>query len=493
MEALRRRIADGDVGSVYLVVGDLVVGEPAGRQLAEALAERLGVQAEPHRRPAGLARLLGDLKTYSLFDPGKVRLVVESALLADRAAAAGLIDEAAEALPVEAGSELTPRQRVGATRLLQALRLFSVDPAEGDAEAVLAALPVWALQGGPRERKKRNQRPRGKRQVAELLAGLEPLLLAAREDGLVGWAEGDLAELADAAESGLPEGHHLVLVESAAQSDHPVVERIAAAGNLLEVGSVSVDRRGAIEGVDTLAEALREETGVAIRGDALRELTQRTIRSHRGGVDAVSTGRLAAEYRKLANLAASGTIDREMVETAVEDRGEEDVFGLLDDISAGDVGAALRRLERHLQGAEDEGAAVFGFFALLGQYAQHVAAVRGMLEHLGARRVERNYNRFKRDLAPRLQAAPAAGLANPLSGLHPFRLHRVYLAAARWSSLQAKRLPWLVFEAETRLKGDSSNPATVLSDLVARLAHATVGATTTGRRGRKAAGGGRRA
>lgn len=485
IEAICEQIAAGDAQGIYLVVGDLVLSEPAGDQIGAALSQSLGTTAEAHRRPPSLQPVLDDLRTFSLFDEGKIRLVVESALLADRNSAAGLIDEAAECLPVEVESELTAKQRQGAARLLQALRVFGVEPRSGPPSNVLAELPNWAFQGGPARRKKRNNRARGKKQVADLKAGLEALLEAAVDSGMVGWAEGDLAQVSALLREGLPQGHHLILVESAAQKDHPLTKRLTELGALINLGGVSVDRRGTLEGVDRLAAALVEETGRNIDADALRELAERTLRKAGGSsaVDAVSTGRFAAEFRKLANLAQE-RIDLALVRNAVEDRGDEDVFKLLDEISAGNTRGALRRLDRHLQGAEDAGAAVFGFFALLAQYAQHIAVVRALIERLGLRKVERNYRRFQSELVGRLQAEPAPGIDNPIANLHPFRLHRIYLAAARWSSSAARQLPWMVLEAETRLKGDSSSPPAVLSELVLRLAHASAAAhKKTARRG----------
>ena len=65
-------------------------------------------------------------------------LVIESGLLADRAASADLLDEAAEVLPLGEGDQLTAKERRAAGRLLQVLGLFGV--AAGEPEATLAEL-----------------------------------------------------------------------------------------------------------------------------------------------------------------------------------------------------------------------------------------------------------------------------------------------------------------------------------------------------------------
>src|SRR5438309_1220000 len=133
-------------------------------------------------------------------------------------------------------------------------------------------------------------------------------------------------------------------------------------GAAMAQGRVGSDR-GSWQGLDLLAGELERQTGAAITADALTELARRTLRQENdnrgrttGGVDSDSTARFAGEYRKLANLldkTASGKIDRRLVEQSVEDRGEEDVWQLLDAIAMGRGGEALDRLSRLLGGAED--------------------------------------------------------------------------------------------------------------------------------------------
>lgn len=471
----------GEPRPVYLIHGDLVLAEPAGRRLADALAGAAGCQVVVHRRPPELSEVLSDLRTFSLFDAGKVVLCVDTAVLADRRSAADLVDTAAEVLPVslEEGEELAPKQRQGASRLLQALRLFELDPDRGSPEAALEELPKWALQGGEAFRKNRHGRGRGKRQVEDLRAELAGLLEAARRTGLTGRGGSQLSELSEVLSEGLPEGHSLVMVERSAAADHPLVERLHKLGAVLELGKVEEERRGGWQGLELLAGELGEQTGVGITRDAMEELARRTLRQDRqkrkgsgGAVDADSTARLAGEYRKLAHVARGAgrkRIDRPLVEEAVEDRGEEDVFKLLDAVGAGRGSEALARLDRLMASAEDPVGGRLTFFALFSGFCRQLTAVRGMMEVADVPPGEGSYPRFKSRWAPRLQD-DVAGEKSPVAGIHPYRLHRSYLAASRLDSARAAMLPWWVLEAELQIKGDSGEPDAALAHLVARVA-----------------------
>ncbi len=476
VESFISRLSGGGPPQVCLVHGDLVMAEPAARRVAEALAQAAGLAPEAvevHRRPPSLSPLLQDLRTYSLFAAGKVLLAAGSAVLADRGAAGELIDDAAEVVPLAgAGQPLAARERLAASRLLQALRLFDLDPYAGEPERVLAELPAWVLEGGKARRN--GGRGRGKRQVEDLRAALAGLLEAARREELRGTAEGDLSELAEIIRGGLPPGHALVLAESAVAADHPLVGLLAERGAVLDVGHLESERRG-WQGLDLLAAELARQTGVGINADALPELARRTLRQESdnrgratGGADADSTSRFAAEYRKLANL-SEGKIDRRLVESAVEDRGEEDVWQLLDAIAAGRGGEALDRLRRLLGSAEDPLAARLTFFSLLSSFCRQLVAVRGMMRVARIPSGETNYGRFKNSHAPALQAEIPTGGKNPLAGLHPFRLHRAYLAACRLPEPLLARLPADLLETELQLKGESGDPDVALARLVAHL------------------------
>jgi len=475
---LARLTQSGQPSQVCLVHGDLVLAEPAAQRIAETLARAVGLPpaaVEAHRRPASLSPILQDLRTYSLFAAGKVVLASDSALFADRTAAGELIDDAAEAVPLAAGASdrpLSARERQAASRLLQALHLFDLDPLAGAPERVLGELPVWVLEGG-KARRSGSGRGRGKKQVEELRSGLAGLLEAARREGLQGTGDSDLSDLSEIVRGGLPPGHTLVLAESAVAADHPLVRLLEERGAVLGMGRVESDR-GSWQGLDLLAQELERQTGVGIASDALSELARRTLRQGErgtGGVDADSTARLAGEYRKLANL-AEGRIDRKLVEQAVEDRGEEDVWQLLDAIAAGRGGEALDRLRRLLTSAEDPLAARLSFFSLLSSFCRQLVAVRGMMRVARIPANEGNYGRFKSSHAPALQSEIPTGGKNPLAGLHPFRLHRAYLAACRMPEPLLARLPADLLDTELQLKGESGEADVALARLVAHLSQA---------------------
>ncbi|HEX4952877.1 MAG TPA: hypothetical protein VF017_05715 [Thermoanaerobaculia bacterium] len=471
LERLLASLANGPAGAVYLIHGDLVLAEPAALRLAEAIGERGSVSPEVRRHPPRLTPLLDDLKTYSLFGGGKVVVAIDTAALADRRDAADLIDEAEDALPIDDPSELPSRARPGASRLLQALRLFELSPEGGNPLERIEALPKWVLEGG---KKLRQRKPRGRSKVEleALVHGLARLLESARGAGLAGWAEGDLAELAEAVHKGFPEGHTLVLAEREVAADHPVARALAERGAVLAVGTVTGERGGGFSGLDPLAAELTRQTGVQIDRDALAELARRTLRQERdGGVEADSTARFAGEYRKLASLAAQrGRIDRRAVEEAVEDRGQEDVWQLLDAVGAGRAGEALSRLRRYLGSAEDALAARLSLFALLAALCRQIAALRGLMAERGVPVGETQYKRFEMRWATVLAADLADGVKSPLAGLNPFRLFKAYLAACRIPPEEAALLPWRALEAEIGLKGGSDDPDAVLADLLVHLA-----------------------
>lgn len=468
---LLERIEGGERHPLYLVTGELVLAEPAGVELATALAGDSSY--ELRRRPADLAPIVEDLRTYSLFGTGKVVLVVDSAVLADRETASALVGEAISALPVSSGEELSGSERGGALRLLQALHVFGVDPAAHEARPLLGELPDWAL-AGPGGRKP------SKKQAESRRDSLAPLLEKARAEGLRGIGEEGIAQLSELHRRGLPAGHALVLVERSVASDHPLVERVDETGCLVSVERIRSTRRG-WEGVEAVSAQLETETGVGITREALDELARRTLREEegrgRGGgeAEAESTARLAAEYRKLAEVSRGETIVLETVERSVADRGEEDVWALLDAVGEGRGGEALSRLERLLAASEDPVRESLSFFALLASYCRHLVAVDGLLANREIPRGEGSYGRFKDRLAPRLTEGLEEGLDNPLSGVHPFRLHRSYLAASRLPSGFAETLPPRLLDTELALKGGSAEPFAALSRLVVSLSTATAG------------------
>lgn len=468
---------------VCLVHGDLVLAEPAAERVAAAIAEALGCSPERHRHPPSLSPLLQDLRTFSLFASAKVLLAIDTAVFADRGAAAELIDDAAEVLPVAVEDRpLSGKERQAASRLFQALHLFDLDPLAGPPERLLGELPAWAFEGGTSRRSK-GGRARSKKQAEDLRTNLAGLLEMARREGIQGAGEGDLATLADVIRGGLPEGHALVLAERSVGNDHPVVRLLAERKAVVSVGALeAVERGGGWSGLDLLASEMERQTGVAIAGDALAELARRTLRKEgdrRGGkgndgIDSDSTARFAGEYRKLANLVGEEGrgIDRKLVEQTVEDRGEEDVWQLLDAIAAGRGAEALDRLRRMIASAEDPLNARLGFFSLFASFCRQLTAIRGMMRVARIPAGEGNYARFRDRLAPALQGEVPGGGKNPLAGLHPFRLHRAYLAASRIPEALAARLPSDLLETELQLKGESGEADAALADLVVRVSAA---------------------
>jgi DNA polymerase-3 subunit delta len=474
LDEVLEAVGAGRRSPLYLVAGDRVLAEPAAVQLGERLAAQAGCEVEVHRRPENLGRILTDLRTFSLFSTAKVAVVVDSAVLADLAAAASLLAEATSELPVAGGDELPPAQRRAAARLLQVLRLYQLDPRSGAASEVIDQLPAAAFAG------KSGRKPAAAK-LAELRQGLAELLEAARADGLEGRAEGDLAMLAEVHESGLPEGHCLVLAESGVAREHPLVAALAASGALVELERVEPGQRGGWQGLAELAKELERQTGVGIARRALEELARRTLQTARRGRGAApgaaadSTSRFGAEYRKLASLAGGGIIDSTLVLSAVEDRGEEDPWQILDRIGAGAGSEAVLRLRRLLAAAEDPIAARLSFFGLVAEFARHLTAVGGCLARGGIPSGVRSYPRFKQSVAPKLQQELADGVPSPLAGLHPYRLHKAYLAASGASGDGLERLPVRLLETELLLKGESSRPQIALEGLVVELAALAAG------------------
>ncbi len=472
--ALLEEISAGKLRSFYLISGEPVLAEPAALRVAQALAAAVGTEVTVHRRPLGLQEVLADLRTFSLFGGGKVALVFESAVLSDRGAAAYLLDQAAEALPLSGGEELTPKEREAAGRLLQVLHLFEVSQGHSP-QAAISELPNWVFEGGKAPGSKSKRRKRTSKQVDTLREQSEALLAAAEVAGLKGFAEVDASDLAAVQQDGLPDGHCLVMAESAVADDHPVVARVLEQGGFIRVATVQADRKGQWAGTEALAAELAEETGTEIQPAALRELVKRTLRQQPswGGAaatEASSTQRFAAEYRKLSSLAPAGVIDRDLVESVVQDRGQEDLWGVLDSIGVGRAGEAVEKLQRLIDGADDPMAARLGFFSQLAQFSRHLTAISGMMSLAGVPSGERNYNRFKAQLAPRLQKElPGTGVSL-LKGLHPYRLHRAYLAVGRFEAADLRRLPEKVLETEMSLKGESLHPDAALASLVLRLA-----------------------
>lgn len=479
LDEILRAIDAGEKRPVYLIVGEQVVSEAQATRVAEALAKASGCEVERHRRPAELGSILADLKTYSLFASAKVVLVVDAAILADEKAAAALIDQTEDVLPLdlEPGEELSMAAREAASRLLQALRVFGIDPRAGTPDGVLGGLPDWAFKGGPKYRKG-HPRGRKKKDVTALKKGLEELLAGALEAGLTGFAESDLAELGGILKGGLPEGHALVLAETAVSREHPLVASLQSDGAAIFLDKVEASRDGDWQGLAPLVAELERETGAAIARNAVPELARRTLKQ-KGDfksrqVDPESTSRFAAEYRKLASLAGRDGITRQLVEESVEDRGEQDVFQILDALGYGRGGESLDRLRRYLSAADDPVGARLRFFSLLARFCRQLVAIAGLVQLQNMPWGEGNYRVFKDRFAPRLQGELLEGLPSPLAGAHPYQLHRAYLTASSIcrnprARVALSELPSWVLETELRLKGEASDGDAALVALLGRI------------------------
>jgi DNA polymerase III delta subunit len=466
LSPLLEAIAAHSAPPVVLIAGDLVLAEPAAERLAEALARAAQAEIKTLRRPEKLDPTLDDLATYSLFGGGKVVVVLDTGLLAGKGHAAALLTEARAGAggvggtPL-GGDELSGAGRAAALALLQAIRLFGIDPLAGSIEQVLESIPGEALSAGKRSAKAADA----------AREELGPLLQAARHAGLVGLGADTEGRLADLLSRGLPKGHHLVLVERSVDEAHPVARAIAAHHGLVELASVEAGRDGTWSGLADVAAELARESGVRIDDDALTELARRTLRPgdrRSADADATSTSRLAAEWRKLAGLATGGRISRELVERVVADRGEEDVWKVLDAIAEGRAAEAIARLRRRLESASDRTAERLSVFALLAGFCRQLVVIRGAFDLLGLR-PERHYARFRDHVAPKLQGPLPAVSENPLAGLHPYRLHRASLAAAGIDRGIAAALPARVLEVELALKGESGDPEMALIAFVAEL------------------------
>jgi hypothetical protein len=96
--------------------------------------------------------------------------------------------------------------------------------------------------------------------------------------------------------------------------------------------------------------------------------------------------------------------------------------------------------------------------------------VAGIARQMGVPSGVRSYHQFKDRWAPRLKDELPQGGKNPLASLHPFRLHRAYLAASSFDRDELAYLPWRVLETELQIKGSSSEPDVAISRFLAHLA-----------------------
>jgi DNA polymerase III delta subunit len=460
----------GTLAPVVLVRGDRVLAEPLALRLAAAIGEAWGVA--PHRlgQPERLAEIVADLRTLALFEPGKIVVAVETDLLADKSAAAELLEQAVKPFQkdsekrkavFEGGPEdLHGEHRDHARKLLQVIHLYELDPA-GDAERVLAKLPA-AILGADAEK------------AARAREGLRPLLVAAVAAGLRGTGEEDVSLVGDLLRDGLPDRHLLVLVENAVAAKHPIVVALGKRKAIVEAGRITHENKE-WSGIGAMTRELERETGVRIGDAAAKELARRTLhagdaRRGEGGLEGDSAARFVAEFRKLAGLVSKGEVDLRSVERHVEDRGQGDIWAVLDALGSGDAAEAMRQAHRFLRAADDPDRERLLLFGFLSAFARQIVAVRGVMPLVGVRGGEKSYPSFRDQLAPKLQGEIEGLAANPLAKLNPYRLHKAYLAASRFPVERLAALPARTLETERRLKGDSADPDAALAAYLVALA-----------------------
>lgn len=469
---------------ILLVAGEMTLALPEAERIAAAFAAEWGVEPVRARSAGEIAGLIDDLRTFSMFHPGKIVVATATGALADKDVAQELLDDVRKGGAFRAGGELEGGARERALRLLQVLRLHDLDPASGRAAALLDALPD-ALFGGKKG---------GGAEAAR--AELLPLLEAALEAGLAGVGESEASRLADLLRDGLPERHLLILVESAVAAAHPLVRALGKRGAIVDVGRLAAEKGGEVAGLDRVVAELELECGVRLDRDARAELARRTLRpedwrgGEKGAIDGASVGRFTAEFRKLAGLARDGRIDRATVAANVEDRGQEEVWPILDAIGDGDAAKALAAIRRRLRGAEDPLVERLSLFALIAGFARDLVQVSGAIALTAAETGVTSYPRFKERIAPALKGKLPGVASNPFARTHEFRLQRVYLAAGRRSATQLAGWPALLLETERRIKGDADDPDVALDLLVLALA-SSGGASAAAARGGAAGGRGR--
>ncbi len=451
--------APDSVAQVHLIVGNLTLAEPKARKMAERLARDDPYTLARHKE--SLAGVLDDLETFSLFGEAKVVIAFETALLADQSAASSLVDAALDDPVSDPSANLSGRQRWCATRLYSVLNMFGLDPFAGSAEEAVADLPDHVLKGASGRI--------GAARVSERREQLVRLLQAGREQEVAVHSEAVVERIAAALEHGFPPGHHLILVESAVDESHPLASRLKALDAVVGVGEITAQRQGGWQGADRLAAALAAETGIKAAPAAIRELAERTLRrkarDRSGVVDADSAARFAAEYRKLATY-VDAEITVQDVRRVVADRGDQDVFQIMDAIGEGKTGEVLHRFTRYMDAASDPEAARLGFFSQLAEFCRHLAWIEARFEQTGVERGMNNYPQFKQRLAPILAADTGV---DALHKIHPFRLHRAYLAASRLRPGRGAELPAKVLVTERRIKGESRSADLAIDALLADL------------------------
>ena len=130
---------------------------------------------------------------------------------------------------------------------------------------------------------------------------------------------------------------------------------------------------------------------------------------------------------------------------------------------------ALVRFGDDVGVADDVMATRLSFFSLFAGFCRQLTAVAGMARQARVPAGVRNYNQFKSRWAPALQGDLPHGGKNPLAGLHPYRLHKAYLAASQIKREELPLLPWRALETELRIKGDTTQADAAVTALITHL------------------------
>ena len=342
----------------------------------------------------------------SLFADGKVVAVVESGVFADRTTAATLFEEIRQQLPWSGGAgQLTGKARDAATRLLQVLRLFDVDPAAVGPERAMAALPGGAAR---RERRRAVAARRKGRTSRSCAPGSCRCSTPATPRVSSGLGDSAASLVADLVRDGLPDRHALILIESAvapgpsgAGAAHPPravafageitagkggLRRPAGAGERARARDRSGNRphrsRGAGEANSRVSRRASARAGRSTR-TRRRALPASTASSPRSRAARRSRPPWSNQNSKIAGRR---TLSRSSTRSATAGRG-----------SAREAGALPRQRRRPARGAPD----------VLRQArrvsAAHRRRPRQSPRRCASRAASARYGRFSTQLAPKLQ------------------------------------------------------------------------------------------
>jgi len=165
----------------------------------------------------------------------------------------------------------------------------------------------------------------------------------------------------------------------------------------------------------------------------------------------------------------SRPIDRATVEEFVVDRGEENVWDVINAIEDQRLDRALALLRRYLDSSNDRARTRFSFLSLLAGRCQQLIVVHGVAMTQSLPDVS-SFAAFRSRVLRQLTAEmpPAARKTKP------YPLFRIYRAAMARSSPEMTTaladLPWRILETEVRLRDGASDGDLALEALVGVVA-----------------------